>query len=531
MLRIKNCFSDNTALPVCGTVVTASLFILQDELEIPEHPVRFSLCLFLFGTIIFFYRKKVFSKIQHNISVYLVYFVTVGMTAVSTTVINYFHMGKETDSLVMHIDCYYRPIYYMVNNLPVPEHLNSYYGHYPLFYYLPLKLFGANLLTVGIMTGIIGGLTALFSIGILHRLTKSNILRIAGSIAIMNILCSGIYLAIVPHRLIFPMMLLFFIVHFTDKNIRLLQIISGSIISFLSIVWNMETGLVVLCIWILFLVLKKASGKNNCIKYVLKTTTTLILITITAALIILIGFIFFRSHISNTSLSAVLSDLFGVLLNADYMLNEHFNFIRLTNSPWLYIMILFLSAAAYGMCHMGFFSISIDREQTMPALISIAAMGLGLMVYFISRPEDYNIIILPAIFLTIYFLDHISTTKINRLLCKVLLLGLCCILVHTADTVESLLSRVMSRHQLDYSLLLDDLHAFANEVPEESTASGHGLPEIYMNLGWKIPEDNNTPEYLISSNSNPNNENYILEKEILFGDKIYYLYRNKDLIE
>lgn len=527
MLLVKNYVSENTALAPCGTAVLTSLVMLQEELNITTHPVRFCFCLLLFGSIIFFYRKKVFSHWKHNIPVslvYLVYFITVGMSAVSATVINYFYMG---DSLIMHMDCYYRPFYYMVNNTPIPEHVNSYYGHYPLFYYLPLKLFGANSLTAGVMTGMAGGLTALFSIGVLHQLTKSSFLRIAGSIAVMNILSSGLYLAIVPHRLVFPMMLLFFIVYFKNKNVRRLPLILGSVISVLSIIWNMETGLIVLCVWIVFLILKKASGNDHCLKYVLKTAAALTLITAAAALVSFGGLIYFRSRISNVPLSTILSDMFGVLFNADYMLNDHFNFIRWTNSPWVYVMILFLSAAAYGMYRMGFWGNTTDREQTMPALISIAAMGLGLMVYFISRPENYDIVILPAIFLTVYILDQASAAKWNRLLCAFLLLGLCYISVHTKNTADNLMSRIIDGHQLDYPLLLEDLNAFADNVPEGSAASGHGLADIYMNLGWQFPEDINTAEYLISSATTYNDEIYVLEKEIFFGGKKYFLYRRK----
>lgn len=44
------------------------------------------------------------------------------------------------------------------------------------------------------------------------------------------------------------------------------------------------------------------------------------------------------------------------------------------------------------------FGVLHQNGEQMPVIIAIAVMGLGQITYFISRPVDYSIMILPAIF-------------------------------------------------------------------------------------------------------------------------------------
>lgn len=523
--RIKYYFEGKEPF-VCSLSVLAALFVQQETINLAGNWKHMFLCTLTF-LFFFFNLLKNKEKNKNSFLLYLIYLITICMSACSTTVINYYHMGNNTHDYVHHIGWYYRQMYYIANNLPYPDSSLGLYGHYPIFYKIPVMLFGDNLLVIGIVTGIVGGMLAFFSIAIIHCTTKSNILRIMGSLAVLNVLAASLYIAIVPHRLVFPMMMLFYIVFCKNKMIKWYHVLVGILISILSLMWNTETGAVVLVTWIVFILLKKVEGKDDCLKYFI---TLIAGIIVSVLLCFTLIFVIFRN-----------SDFWGELLNPGYMFSAHFNFIRWTNAPWTYIMILFLGVIAYGISRMGFFGTSRDKERKMPVMISIAVMGLGLMIYFISRPEDYQIMILPAVFLVIILLDEIRENREYlfikaggvRILSGIFfIIGISCMLAGTGDTVDSFLTRMIEHHQLDYSLLNEDMDYFASEVPKNSYAFGDGLSEIYMNLGWRLPleSERNQCEFLVTSGSDPG-EQYQFVKEIPFGDMKYFLYRNNYYLE
>lgn len=535
---------------ICVFAVAAAFIVQQPELAMAGNPGYSILCIGISAVLLYIFKHyKAENRPIKILPVYIIYILLVVLTAASTMVINYFTYGDDTINEVFHMSWYNKSMYYVVNHIPYPDKEFGLYGHYQQFYSIPMKLFGSNLLTVGIITGIAGGLTAFFIAGIIQMLTKSNFLRITGTVAAINILCSGLYIPIVPHRLLFPMMMLFFITCCRNKEMKWFRIIIGSVIAILSVIWNTEIGVVVILTWIAYLILKKSAGKDQCLGYVIKTTL-LTLAALGAATAIIFVLILQISKMSDISQTAVLSDAFSILLDPDFMYTNQFNFIRWTNAPWIYIMMLFLGMAAYGISRMGFLGKDRDKNQDMPVIISVAVMGLGLMVYFISRPEDYSIVMFPVIFLVIFILDEMKQNSLQALISILCLFGFGCIILQTGETAVNLYSRIIEHHQLDYGLLKDNLDTFANEVPEGSFAYGNGLTEIYMSLGREVPVENNTEYWILDSkwdgenyitgwrssaydetdeqltNIFRENEDFILVREVLFGDMHYYLYRN-----
>ncbi len=541
IFRLKYyCEGRDVALCVCFSV--AALFVQQDTLQMAGNPVNafISLAVFCF---LFLLLKRTAKINKGSGFASVVYMAVIAIVALSTTVINSYYMGWNT---VNHVGWYYRQMYYVVNGLSFSHDGMDLYGHYPYFYKLPMELFGANLLTVGVVTGIVGGMTALFAVMTIHMLTRSAVIRMIGAIAVGNMLASSLYLAIVPHRLLFPAMLMFFITICSKKNIKY-YIPTGFLISILACVWNTETGAVVFITWIAYLMLRKIEKKDGCLRDFLFMTLKVILLIIFGGCLLFGGYKIcsYVAHGFDINYLRIQPDDMGVLLNPDYMLTEQFNFIRWTNSPWIYIMMFFLGTLGYGMTRMNFFDKVEGRNKRFAEIIiSISIMGLGLMVYFISRPEDYNIIILFAICLMVVIMDkfHRSFSSQNNsymffayIIC---LMGISCMLTRLGDMADSLQSRIFELHQLDYAILEEDLERFSEEVPENTFVDGvyipgglvvsNGLIEIYMCLDRTIPLESEKAamEYFITTSPDIDDLSYTLFKEIPFGEMKYYLYQN-----
>lgn len=553
---------------VCGMAVTVSFLVQQEILGMAGNILYFVYVILMLTVFYLLYERKYLRniggktfrrisdqlenkqvKILVNVLVYLSYAVTIVLAAISTTVINYFHMGGRTWDYVHHISTYFRPMYYVINNISAESSVEL-YGHYAFLYKIPMEIFGANLITVGIMTGIIGGLTAFFAIGTIHMLTKSGFLRFVGAVAVMDILCIELYLAIIPHRLLFPMMILFYIVLCKKRSLRWFSVLIGFLISAIAVFWNTETGLVVLITWTAFWIFKTTIEKEWKLGHMLRFIARVVgiillgLVMVTGIFVLIFG----------TTLSDVMKGSVGVLLNPNYMFSAHFNFIRWTNAPWIYIMIFLLGMVAYGISGTGLFGGNIKKRSEMPVIISVAVMGLGQLIYFISRPEDYSIMILPVIFCMIYILDTISQEVGNkkevagvsgnvqrdmkkekisvlykRMLSIIILFGFSCIIVHSRDICGGLLQRCIEYHQLDYELLREDLAAFAEQVPKDAyTEPGRyeGLAVVYLCLGWEAPQDNENAEYMITGFM-MEDADYEFIKEIPFGEIQFYLYQKQ----
>ncbi|MDE6744821.1 MAG: hypothetical protein K2J95_13160 [Lachnospiraceae bacterium] len=562
-----------TEFAVCGMAVTVSFLVQQEILGMAGNIAYFASVLLMLVVFYIIYEwedlqniggktfcrisdklEKKQVKILVNVLVYLSYAVTIVAATISTTVINYFHMDGLTQSYVHHVSTYFRPMYYVINNISAESGVEL-YGHYAFLYKIPMEIFGANLMTVGIMTGIIGGLTAFFAIGTIHMLTKSGFLRFVGAVAVMDILCNDLYLAIIPHRLLFPMMILFYIVWYRKRSLRWFSVLTGFFIGIIAVFWNTETGVVVLITWAAFWIFKTAMEKGWKLGHVLRFIAGVVGIILLALVLVSGIFVLYNVLISGITLSDVMERSFGVLLNwRYYMFSAHLNFIRWTNAPWIYIMIFLLGMVAYGISGTGLLGGNIKKKSEMPVIISVSVMGLGQLIYFISRPEDYSIMILPVIFCMIYILDTISQEVGNkkavagisgnvqrdmkkekvsvlykRMLSIIILFGLCCILVHSKDICGRLLQRCINYHQLDYELLKEDLAVFAEQVPKDAyTELGRyeGLAVLYLCLGWEAPQDKENAEYMITGFMTEDAD-YEFIKEIPFGEIQYYLYRKQ----
>lgn len=561
-----------TELAVCGMAVTVSFLVQQEILGMAGNMAYFIGVLLMLAVFYIIYERKdlrniggkmfcrILDKLENkqvqiliNVLVYICYAVTIAAAAISTTVINYFHMGGQTWDYVHHVSTYFRPMYYVINHIPATGGVEL-YGHYAMLYKIPMEIFGANLMTVGIMTGIIGGLTAFFAVSSIHMLTKSGFLRIVGAVAIMDILCYRLYLAIVPHRLMFPMLMLFYIVWCGKRTLKWFSVLMGFFISIIAVFWNMETGVVVLITWIAFWIFKTAMKREWKLGHVLRFTVGVVGIILLALVMGTGIFVLYHVLISGITLSVAMERLFGVLLNPGYMFSAHFNFIRWTNAPWIYIMILLLGVTAYGISGTGLLGGNIKKKSEMPVIIAVAVMGLGQLIYFISRPEDYSIMILPVVFCMIYLLDIISQKSVDKeavseisgniqrdtkkdsgkisvlykkMLSIILLFGFSCMLVQSKNICGELLQRCIDGHQLDYELLKEDLAVFAEQVPKDAyTDPGRyeGLAVVYLCLGWEAPQDKENAEYMITGYMTEDMD-YELIKEIPFGDIQFYLYR------
>ncbi|OYO91059.1 hypothetical protein CG709_12830, partial [Lachnotalea glycerini] len=151
-----------------------------------------------------------------------------------------------------HGHAYCNSIYQIMNNATYNEFFTSIYGHYAIFYRVPLGIIGCNMRNIVLIIFIIGIMAMLLSCLIVHNLIKKNAVRILACLALalptvgMRV---GNYWQVQPHREIFPAILIYISCVFIKNKMTSNKILLGYFVSAIAIIWNTETGLVCAIAW------------------------------------------------------------------------------------------------------------------------------------------------------------------------------------------------------------------------------------------------------------------------------------------
>ncbi len=547
-------FLKSREIAICVCSICGIYFVMQEKMGICGTPLRLVFVIII-ALILGALLKVEMNACKNSKAYYAIKmsavtfsFVASGFTAVANTVINYYSVGGSTEKRAYDVDSYYRSIAYVSQGLSITHDNINIYGYYSYFYLPFLRLFGENLETIGVITGIIAGLSMLFFILTIFKMINSNILRLLTvSVATIS-LNKLLYVAIVPHRILFPCIVLFLMAFYRNRNMKLYHKMLGLFVSVVSIIWNLDSGICVFASWFFFLLVKKCGGSRTVIKDM--TITGIKWFAIAGSIImpfVITGKILLKEDFYK---------LFGAVFDKEFMTTEQNNFIRFDNSPWVWIYILTMVLFVYGISRI---IISVGSEGGFDVGLSVLMMGL--MTYFISRPEDYNIIILPLIVasaivferLILYFRDEkqkgndknsLGVKIYKYLILVVIVMGLSVIISESDDSMRTVMRRMMDDDQLDFIRIKEAASEFEKRIPDgcyiadnNFGGSGNiisGLPEIYMSAGMEIPQmtDPELFPYMISSRKEPEGSwtgVFEMIDEVEFLDMKYYLFENKKL--
>lgn len=175
---------------------------------------------------------------------YPAYLLASGLAGFSMYCGNFFASDK------MHGSAYYTSIYNALMGEPYTYSNRSIYGHYAILLKYPVKLFGGDYEAFNIVIAVVGGLSLFFVALALDKCVTNHFISI---IAIWAIPMMFWYYPLnhwqmFPHRVFFAGIELFLIVSFFYNGKKWKKVL-GYLVSCLSLVWNVETGIVCLGVW------------------------------------------------------------------------------------------------------------------------------------------------------------------------------------------------------------------------------------------------------------------------------------------
>lgn len=157
---------------------------------------------------------------------------------------------------VHHTSAYIDSIYNVYKHTEFHGGITDQYGHYGLFFYLPLKIFGFSTKTIAGVCGVLSGATYIFAMSSFCRIVKSNVLRylviIVGGMYAIYPAIGSIYWQLYPHRVLFPAITIFLSTVFLRSEVNVWKKCGAISVMTLAVIWNLETGVICCLAWAAF---------------------------------------------------------------------------------------------------------------------------------------------------------------------------------------------------------------------------------------------------------------------------------------
>lgn len=289
---------------------------------------------------------------------------------------------------VYHIQAYVSSIINVLNGYAYSAEVNSIYGHYGIFYYLPVKFISTFVnrgIALGIVFTIYGLITFAFFYIVLKALVKNHMILILAfvSLCILSYESIGNYYQLFPHRILFqPIIVWCCISMLKCRNNFLIRVISGIVVVF-SIIWNLEVGIVCAIAFVLTKYYLESERKNKYFdKHILENILLFIGLILFSYALVNIYNIFAGGHFISlgTFIYPIMSKEYDVVGLLQVKLDIPF-------SNYFSAMLLFLFSIFIFWDDIKNKSLS-DRKII---LIISSVLGLGLMPYYINRAVMGNL--------------------------------------------------------------------------------------------------------------------------------------------
>lgn len=426
----------------------------------------------------------------------------VGILCILVEFLVLFHPNILGDNLgkSMHQTAYITTIISAVNFQPWSSINYSIYGHYGLFYIIPVRILQA--LGINQWFAIIACI-ALFGavymgcvVYIAHKLIKNSsaflLTILFALLPSVTVYGTGVYYQLHPHRMLFPAIVAAILVFFETGGGTFHTYIKKGvlhIVLILSLLWNLETG-AVCCSAVLGHSFLKRFGRDGIVKNCLLSAADLSFFILDFLAAYILTNIY--NGLAGGSWNTVLEFIYP-FLSKEYVINNLRMPIGDISNIWFIETLVFAGTISLGTFL--YLNGKMKEDRSFSNVFFLAVIGAGLMVDYINRSAALNATLPYAYFAVIvgYFYDQIllgrfscqglTDTFFKRafiLLRSILLfLSFACV-IYMGVTFQRRSENGWNTEKMEE---LADL--IKEEVPEGTMALGGEAPAIYAMLGWE----------------------------------------------
>lgn len=283
-----------------------------------------------------------------------------------------------------HFDAYINSILNATKFIPYSYEVNSIYGHYGIFYIIPVKFFHVCFpLTkweaISLSIALIGGITyTLFASGLSRWIHKDVVFILAAfAIGIWSLGFSrGNYYQGFPHRIFFQAVTLFSLMKLINKPFSKYRRIIVLLVAVASIVWNLEVGIVCTLVICACLFVIRFQGNVKFLYNIVLSIGEL------GGALLIAYFVVGLYNISVGGHFPSLIEYIYPIASQDYHVIDLLQ-LKLDIPVSLYFVYFIIFVGTFCVCGFRIFT----RQSNTTILIAFlcAIMGMGVLTYYINR--------------------------------------------------------------------------------------------------------------------------------------------------
>jgi hypothetical protein len=412
--------------PACTLCIITLFYLLnkQTNLYIDKALISFDPMLVIFAILLAVFLVYIYSQYSDKklslgnvicfIAMLMIAFVTGWIYLTSS----YINNGYS----IYNFDAYYDPVYQVYSGKTLIKDFYSLYGFYPYFFQLIFSLVGGiSILKFSFLLSLLSLITCLSLLAVVWINVKNKILALIGYATVIFfmhylpfILNQGYFVQYSPHRLIFPSLILLNASLWMKANTSFKRVLVSSLgyaLGALSILWNIETGIIVALAWCLFRIY--CCAQDNFLKKAF-------FIQVLKSILFTLGS-FLAAFGVMILITVVRSGMWPSINDIIYIQNifSNLGFGMLPMSlfkPWLLLILVYAVGLVISIRDIRSLRNATDSPNPItPIYFMSIIVGMGLFLYYQGESHDYvfAVVIWPSILILVLYAQDCSNRLLN----------------------------------------------------------------------------------------------------------------------
>ena len=417
-------------------------------------------------------------------------------------------------------DAYLTSIYNVYFNVPYSIETTGIYGHYAIFFKIPMKIFGGDIVSISVMVAIVAGIAMFAFVYAVDNLIERTLLKVLVVLAALLEPLYALpysYYQTSPSRYLFPAIILAVIAFDMKKNSNKFYL--GVILSSLAFLWNFESGVATAVAWFIYCEIRELQNKNIFNWYTIKNIFAIPLELLGALGIYVI---YNLSCGGKPEISAFF-----------YPYNHHLEdfSLQIQWGSFAYIIVipLFMSAFLWAICNTKLFG---RTNRYAASVAAMSTIGIALFSYYMNRFAMCNVwmIVLELVLLLGMLVDksvvHIieiiknkSCTFYAGIKSAMAIFGLCILSALALGNIFSggMQLALYQNGTKDSASMMSWAEEVEAVVPDNTYAAGYGAWALYSMLDWDTGYHiNDLPNLVARPEALENFYSELYEKESIF---------------
>ncbi len=292
-----------------------------------------------------------------------------------------------------HINGWEGSVFEVVNLIPYDaEHLTALYGHYGIFYLLPMRLLHlAGIpynVAIAVMQFLVAAVMFLSVIYVLHRFIKNDAVFFIFLISIGSFFQFGgrAYFQQEPHRMVFGALVSACLLQADGKGLLTWGRLAGlSVLGAASLLWNPETGLVCMLAISAWIFLSRADFSRGCLTAGNRNALLLAALPLAAEFAAAMLVANAYNLLCGGSPIGFRDFMFPLLSGSDFMARLEWPIIGVHSTAFSYFILFTLAICYSFVVRLLSLRTSRDAGPSPQLYAAMSLIGLGFMAYYMSK--------------------------------------------------------------------------------------------------------------------------------------------------